>query len=990
MLVVTAVSASAQAPLSIRVLLGATDTESTSWDGGVRAGGASIVSIEPWRFEGTDALNGHRWRMSTHAARRSGLGYQASGLPVVANGVVITLSGQDPAVLDFETAQGAFRIRTDEIAYGRFVSKLNGRVLADRIPPTTRITETPDEEDFPSAVAGREGNVWMAYVVFRHHPRHNELELAVPAPPHFAVLKEAPGGDQVMLRKYSGQSWGPAQAITDPGLDVSRTAVAIDGKQRVWVVWSQNNRGNFDIFARSVAAGRPGPVIQISKEPGADIDPAAATDAQGNVWVAWQGWRNGRARIFAAWLDGDRFTAPSVVSQSAGNEWNPAIAAAPDGRVTIAWDSYRNGNYDVFLRTASGRGSWGAETAVADTARYEAYPSLAYDPSGRLWVAYEEGGRGWGKDFGAYDTSGIALYQGRSIRLAGIEPGGARVETEADLGGVLLGVPNLRVDAPGVQSASENFDPDPQAAQNRRPSAGAPNKRGPLNSYPRLAADSSGRLWLAFRSAHPVTGTEIGAVWTEYLVSFDGAAWTRPIYLHHSDNLLDNRPALVSRTAGSATIIGSSDGRRQYRPVWSINYRSGLATYMGANAGTARQAAQPVPDPYNDDLYSTEISLGPASRTAAVKALAPASNAAGPEAAQEAAAVKRIREYRSGGLRIARGEFHRHSEISLDGGSDGSLLDQWRYILDAGALDWVGCCDHDNGNSREYTWWLTQKLTDVFYTPGVFAAMFSYERSVPYPEGHRNVIFAQRGIRPLPRLPITPADAPPGHAPDTRMLYAYLKYFDGIVASHTSGTNQGTDWRDNDPGVEPIVEIYQGDRQNYEMPDAPRSNSEKDSISGWRPKGFVNLALERGYVMGFEASSDHVSTHISYANLYLKEITRESVLDALKKRHVYAATDNILADVRSGGHIMGDVFATASLPSLHVKLVGTAKFAKVHVIKDNAYVYSTQPDSAGVEFSWLDNAAAPGKTSYYYVRGEQEDGQIVWVSPMWITYNPKR
>jgi hypothetical protein len=200
----------------------------------------------------------------------------------------------------------------------------------------------------------------------------------------------------------------------------------------------------------------------------------------------------------------------------------------------------------------------------------------------------------------------------------------------------------------------------------------------------------------------------------------------------------------------------------------------------------------------------------------------------------------------------------------------------------------------------------------------------------------------------------------------------------------------GTDWRDNDPGVEPVVEIYQGDRQNYEMPDAPRSSSERDAIGGWRPKGFVNLALARGYMLGFEASSDHVSTHISYGNLYVKDLTRESVLDALKKRHIYAATDNILADVRSGEHIMGDAFSTASPPSLRVKLVGTAKFAKVQVIKDNAYVYSTQPDGADAQFSWVDNAAIPGKTSYYYVRGEQEDGQIVWVSPMWITYSPKR
>jgi hypothetical protein len=394
------------------------------------------------------------------------------------------------------------------------------------------------------------------------------------------------------------------------------------------------------------------------------------------------------------------------------------------------------------------------------------------------------------------------------------------------------------------------------------------------------------------------------------------------------------------------------------------------------------------PDPYNDDLYSSEITLGPAARDMAVKAATPAVETVAADGA-EATAVKRIRDYRSEGLRIVRGEFHRHSEVSMDGGADGSLLDQWRYAVDAGALDWIGCCDHDNGDAREYTWWMTQKLTDIFYMPGIFSPMFSYERSVAYPEGHRNVIFTQRGIRPLPRLPITPADTPQ-HAPDTTMLYAYLKYFNGIVASHTSATNMGTDWRDNDPGVEPVVEIYQGDRQNYEMPDAPRSSSAGDAIGGWRPKGFVNLALEKGYMLGFEASSDHVSTHISYCNLYVKDVTRDSVLDAFRKRHVYAATDNILADVRSGDHIMGDAFSTGSLPMLRVKLTGTAKFTKVYVVKDNAYVYSTEPASSEVQFSWMDNAAAAGKTSYYYVRGEQEDGQIVWVSPMWITYAPRR
>jgi hypothetical protein len=975
-----AASVAAQTPVSIRVLLGATDTESTSWDGGVTAQGGSIVSVEPWRFEGADAIMGNRWRISTHSARRFGGGNQGPEPPVVANGIVITLSGPQTTTLDFTTPQGTFQLTPAEIAYGRFVSKLNGRVLADRIPPTTRITDTPDEEDFPAATLDRDANIWLAHVVFHHHPRHNQLRVALRTPlQNLAPLAEPPGGDQVLLRKYAAGAWSAPIAITGSGLDVYRTAVAIDSRQRIWVFWSQNDRGNFEIYARSVTGGRPGPAIQISKDPGNDIDPVAAADSKGNVWVAWQGWRSGRARIFAASLNGDRFTAPSQVSQSDGNEWNPAIAGAADGRVTVAWDSYRHGNYDVFMRTASGS-HWGPETAIASTPRYEAYPSLAYDPTGRLWVAYEEGGAGWGKDFGAYDTSGIALYQGRSIRLVGIDPGGARVQTEASLGAVLPGIPNLRIDQPGSQNNTEDFDPNSDNARNRRPSAGAQNMRAAHNTTPRLTVDNSGRLWLAFRSAFPTWWTQIGTVWTEHLVSFDGSQWTSPIYLHHSDNLLDNRPALVSRASGSVMIVGSSDGRRQFRQLPPMN--------LGPNPPAGRLALLSEPDPYNDDLYSTEVALGPATRAAVVKPAMPVGSPAAPDPV-EAAAVKRLRDYRAKTYRIVRGEFHRHSETSPDGGSDGSLFDQWRYAVDAGALDWIGCCDHDNGDGREYTWWLTQKFTDIFYMPGVFSPMFSYERSVAYPEGHRNVIFAQRGIRPLPRLPITGPDESV-HAPDTNMLYAYLKHFDGIVAAHTSATTMGTDWRDNDPGVEPVVEIYQGDRQNYEMPDAPRSSSEGDSIGGWRPKGFVNLALEKGYRLGFEASSDHVSTHISYCNIYVKNLTRTAVLDALKKRHVYAATDNILADVRRGDHMMGDAFSTPSLPSLSVRLAGTAKFAKVYVVKDNAYVYSTEPKSANVDFSWVDNAAVAGQTSYYYVRGEQEDGQIVWVSPMWITYQANR
>jgi len=69
-----------------------------------------------------------------------------------------------------------------------------------------------------------------------------------------------------------------------------------------------------------------------------------------------------------------------------------------------------------------------------------------------------------------------------------------------------------------------------------------------------------------------------------------------------------------------------------------------------------------------------------------------------------------------------------------------------------------------------------------------------------------------------------------------------------------------------------------------------------------------------------------------------------------------------------------------------VKLVGTAPFARVQIVKDNQYVYTTNSNGPLVEFTWQDGSPTPGKTSYYYVRGEQQDGELVWVSPMWVKF----
>src|SRR5262249_35516578 len=480
-------------------------------------------------------------------------------------------------------------------------------------------------------------------------------------------------------------------------------------------------------------------------------------------------------------------------------------------------------------------------------------PSCAYDAKGRLWIAYEEGPELWGKDYGALvPNKGNPLYNARSVRVVCLDNG--KLFKPADL-------PTSR-----HGPVTPPFD-----AQKTHLYEGVNTRY----AYPRIGIDGKGRIWLTYRenfgsryASHP------GTYWLTFARRLDGDHWSEPIELHHSDGLLDSRPVLLPHKSGGLLVIHNTDGRYT------------------------------TPETIDNDIYMSYVDLPGDPQEPKLTPHEPGTKKA--ELVQlhknEAEAVKAIRAYRIENegkeYRLLRGEFHRHTELSWDGGSDGSLEDMFRYAIDCAQLDWIGNGDHDNGAGREYSWWLVQKFTDAYHVPGRFTPMFCYERSVSYPHGHRNCVFAKRGVRTLPRLAPPNADEAVGgvHADDTKMLYRYLHEMGGICAVHTSATSMGTDWRDNDPEVEPFVEIYQGDRMSYEIEEAPRAGydpktkKEPANIAGWFPKGFVNLALgEKGYKLGFESSSDHWSTHISYCIVLAEKHDRESILDGMKKRHVYGA-----------------------------------------------------------------------------------------------------
>jgi hypothetical protein len=706
-------------------------------------------------------------------------------------------------------------------------------------------------------------------------------------------------------------------------------ALASDRQGRIHAVWSSREGETFQLYTSVFGGGAWTRPERLTSGGGSNLWPQLAADGKGALALVWQGFRRNQSRILARLWNGAAWGAEAEVSEGDWSCWAPSVAFG-GGRLWIAWDSYLTGAYQIYAREWSGAKP-GAVHRITRGEGFSVRPAVAVTPAGIPVVAWEESEALWGKDYAFLsDRRGASLYQTRRVRVAWLESG------------------QWRETAP----AAEAVPPDVRR----------------FIQQPLLAAGQDGRLYLAFRCRTSAGNARIDHFagqgrWETLVTTLDGERWTNAVLM----------PASVGRN-GMRSAIAAGSG--QVHLAWATDRR----VWPNVRYGDL-------------DVMAASLASGAApARLRGGTPVAPVAATAASPHPDERRDTQRVRAYRyavgAKQYRILRGDLHRHTELSGDGAGDGSLDDLYRYALDAAAMDYAHVADHQMGNGEEYNWWITQKSSDLYYMPRRFTPLYGYERSVPYPNGHRNVVWAERG---KPVLPISPGEAR-GEVNSGSLLYPYLRDTKGIATSHSSATQQGTDWRDNDPLLEPLVEIYQGFESSYEHPGAPRAWKEGQSPvhQGLRPLGYVWNAWAKGHRLGVQSSSDHVSTHVSYACILAEDFTREGLLDAMQKRHAYAATDQIVMDFRivtaQGESLMGDIESTSSQPRLVVKVLGTAPIQHIDVIKNNTYIHKVSPGTQDANFEYVDRTSLTGDT-YYYIRAEQTDGQLAWSSPIWIKSN---
>ena len=833
---------------------------------------------------------------------------------------------------------GAWHLTTDEVPESRMPRTYpNGIIVDGEASPGARLRITANDITWDVALAelkfgepvAHEGGALSAQIA----PRYETLSVGEREDDYPAACLLRDGALVAVWQSYADKEdrlywsarrdgqWAEPQEIPGFAGDLYQPACAPDAGNGFWVVCSRQEEGDFDLYALHFDGAKWGRPANISAARGNDFNHAVCTDEGGAVHCVWQGFRNGSSDVLLATCRDGQWQKPVTVADSPGNEWQPAIATGSAG-TWVAWDTYQNGSYDIYTtRIVDGKPE--PPRPIAASPRFEAKVSVACDGAGRVFIAWQDAGEAWGKDTGytvPEEQRKQALYRERNIKIACLE------------GDRLLALPDVALCMPEGE---------------RR-----------FLEEPRLCCDGAGRLWLAFR--HPVSVRSLRGkrvwgerAWEDYATHLRGDAWAPAMYFPDKLSRIDTFPALAPGENGVAVVF-HTDGRTLERLRGMTRNRV---------FATALQAQEEAVEPALTEL--------PAPQPAVVRQ-------------DEAGHVARARSYAAtpGGrsLPLLRGDTHRHTEISWDGTGDGSVLDAYRYAMDACALDFFMVSDHNQqtGVDLEYIWWRSYKLADVYNNPPVFNTLFGYERSCGFPNGHRNII---KAVRDYPSFPHT------GTPEDLKLLYEYCRRENAIVIAHTTGSNHGTKWEYYDPLLEPVIEIFQGCRTSYEYEGAPKSATPGDgqaTRTGYQPEGFLWRAWQRDLRLGIISSSDHGSTHYSYASVYCDQPSREGVIEGLKARHTFGATDNIIINMRAGQHFMGEQWTQDEPPSLDVEVLGTAPISQIEIIRDFEFVYTDTPNRPQVAVRWTDSDFTPG-THLYYVRVQQADQNIAWGSPVWIT-----
>jgi hypothetical protein len=314
--------------------------------------------------------------------------------------------------------------------------------------------------------------------------------------------------------------------------------------------------------------------------------------------------------------------------------------------------------------------------------------------------------------------------------------------------------------------------------------------------------------------------------------------------------------------------------------------------------------------------------------------------------------------------------------------------------------DFVALTDHDYSMNEVY-WRKNLRLADFYNQPHHFVAIPAIEWTlksdpsidgIQYGAGHYNVIFlSAKESRKFIRNKYETYSIYCPESNNSPMLWKLLheKDIDCVtIPHHPADETHPVDWDVHDEKYVPLVEMFQC-RGNAEYPGCPREVNLQRHRTTKHKRAFVNYALkEKKYKMGFIASGDHNGMGVGVAALWVKELSREGIFEAMRSRRCFATTgDKMIVDFRIHGEIIGSTIKTSKAPQLSMKVKGQRELEKVEILRNSKVIKEFTLPAMSIEFheEYIDeNYHEENEVLYYYIRATQHNNEIAWSSPIWI------
>ena len=216
------------------------------------------------------------------------------------------------------------------------------------------------------------------------------------------------GNNEIYLKKQlRNDKWTDTINLTNNPSDDRMPFLFQDNSGHVWLLWTTDRKGNFDIYYQIYSNGKWSTPKPLSFSGHWDEYATGCLTKSGTIWIAWNSYQQENDDIYYSYKDGKSWGGPVRVTKDKAEDRFPFVFQSNDGKIWIFWSSDRDGNWEIYFKRYSPPRSLETKEPVRFTfdTSIDSTPYVIQTEDNRLWVFWTSD-KGGGSIYYRYSDNG--------------------------------------------------------------------------------------------------------------------------------------------------------------------------------------------------------------------------------------------------------------------------------------------------------------------------------------------------------------------------------------------------------------------------------------------------------------------------------------------------------------------------------------------------------------------------------------------------------